>query len=103
MVGAINSNSKNYFLTQNGQAGQNQSILDLAHSQVSMDTLEKQIKEIDQEFSKFDLPVNEDHEQSIETEYTSLQCTPPLTTTSTPSPSFTPPPSQNSNYTAEPQ
>ena len=62
LVEAVNGNSKNSFLTQNGQAGHDQLGPDLAQSQVSMETLEKQIEEIDRELSKFDLPGNEIHE-----------------------------------------
>ena len=102
-AGTINANSINSFLTQNGRDGQNQSIPDLAHSHVSMETLEKQIEEIDRELSRFDLPVNEEHEQSIGPGNSSLQYTPPYTTTSTLSPSFIPSPSQNSNYIVESQ
>ena len=61
-VEAINANSKNSFLTQNGRAGHDQLGSDLAQSQVSMETLEKQIEEIDRELPKFDLPRNKVHE-----------------------------------------
>ena len=43
-VEAVNANSKNSFLTQNGQAGHDQLGPDLAQSQVSMEMLEKQIE-----------------------------------------------------------
>ena len=105
MVGEINAKSisENCFLSQNGQVGHNQSIPNLAHSTVSMVTLEKQIEEIDQEIRKFDLPVNEVQEKLIDTKNISLQCTPPHTTISTPSPSLTPSPPQNSNNIKETQ
>ena len=94
MVGGVNAKSisENSFLSQNDQTSHNQSIPDLAHSTISMVTLEKQIEEIDREIRKFDLPLNTDQEQLIETENISLQCTPPHTTISTPSPSLTPSP-----------
>ena len=60
-VEELNANSKNSFLTQNGQASHDQSGPDLAQSQVSMETLEKQIEEIDRELPKFDLPRNKVH------------------------------------------
>ena len=77
MVEEVNANSKNSFLTQNGQAGHDQSGPDLAQSLVNMETLEKQIEEIDRELSKVDLPGNEIHEQNMDTEDTSPHYTPP--------------------------
>ena len=76
-VEAVNANSKNSFLTQNGQAGHDQLGPDLAQLEVSVETLEKQIEEIDRELSKFDLPGNEIHEQNMDSEDTSLHYTPP--------------------------
>ena len=78
MEGEINaeSSSGNSFLSQNAQTSHNQAIPELAHSTVSMVTLEKQIEEIDREIRKFDFPFNADQEQIIDTENISLQCTP---------------------------
>ena len=103
-VEEVNANSKNSFLTQNGQAGHDQSGPDLAQSQVNMETLEKQIEEIEGELSKVDLPGNEIHEQNIDTEDTSPHYTPPpQPKISSYSPSFTPHSLQNYNNSAKPQ
>ena len=88
---APNLDSKNSFLTPNGQVGHVQSISDLVQPQVSMETLEKQIEEIDRELRKFDIPVSEDHDQSMENENTSPQYTSPQPKKSSPIPTFTPP------------
>ena len=79
MEGEVNakSSSENSFLSQNDQISHNQAIPELAHSTVSMIALEKQIEEIDREIRKFDFPFNAVQEQIIDTENTSLQCTPP--------------------------
>ena len=105
MEGEINaeSSSGNSFLSQNAQTSHNQAIPELAHSTVSMVTFEKQIEEIDREIRKFDFPFNADQEQIMDTENISLQCIPPHTTISSPNPSPTPSPPQNSNITEETQ
>ena len=42
-----------------------------------MEMLEKQIEEINRKLHKFDIPVSEDHDQSMENENTSPQYTSP--------------------------
>ena len=101
-VEAVNANSKNSFLTQNGQAGHDQLGPDLAQLEVSVETLEKQIEEIDRELSKFDLPGNEIHEQNMDSEDTSLHYTPLQPKLSSVSPSFTPHSLQNYNNPSKP-
>ena len=100
-VEAINETSKNSFLTQNGRAGHDQSGLDLAQSQVNLETLEKQIEEIDRELRRFDIPGNNMHEQPMDTENTSQIYFPPQTKISLHSPPITPHSLQKSNVPAK--
>ena len=95
-VEAVNANSKNSFLTQNGQAGHDQLGPNLAQSQVSMEMLNR-------ELSKFDLPGTEIHKQNMDFEDTPPLYTPPQPKISSVSPYVTPHSLQNLNNPAEPQ
>ena len=100
---AVIANSNDSFLTQNGQAGQDQLGPDLAQSQVHRDTLEKQIEEIDRELSKFDLPGTELHVQNMVFDDTFPSHTPPQSKLPSDNPYATPQPLHNLNNHAEPQ